>query len=228
MRRATHILTLTLAAVAVTWLAAAPADAQVRRRYPGPDVGVAGDQRGAYDNGYREGLEAGRRDSRDRRDGGPHRHDAYRRADRGYSSWYGNRDDYRDAFRRGFEAGYHTAYRGGGYGYGVPPAAPYGGYGPPPARGDSYGYGSGYGYGPGRGIGFENGFNDGYREGLDASRKGRRYDPVGEKRYREGDHGYKGRYGSRDYYKRDYREGFRAGYDRAFREARGYGYGSRW
>ena len=56
----------------------------------------------------------------------------------------------------------------------------------------------------------------GYRDGLEAGRNdGRdrdRFDPVGAKRYREGDHDYNSRYGSREDYKREYRAAFEQGY----------------
>jgi hypothetical protein len=73
-----------------------------------------------------------------------------------------------------------------------------------------------------RSYAFARGFDDGYREGLDDARDGDRYDPVREGRYRRGDRGYDRRYGPREFYKRDYREGFLAGYDRAFRQVASY------
>jgi len=82
-----------------------------------------------------------------------------------------------------------------------------------------------------RSYAFDRGFDDGYREGLDDARDRDRYDPIGEGRYRRGDVGYDHRYGPREYYRRDYREGFLAGYDRAYREVASYyrrpGYGAR-
>ena len=43
---------------------------------------------------------------------------------------------------------------------------------------------------------------------------------VRAKRYREGDHDYNDRYGSRDLYKRDYRAAFTQGYEQGYRQER--------
>jgi len=58
----------------------------------------------------------------------------------------------------------------------------------------------------------DTGYRDGVEAGRDDARDRRRYDPVRTKRYREGDHDYNNRYGSRDAYKRDYRAAFEQGY----------------
>lgn len=79
---------------------------------------------------------------------------------------------------------------------------------------------SGYGYAARSGPGFQFGLDDGYREGLDAARDGRRYDPYRERRYRNADRGYNRHFGPRGLYRQDYRDGFRAGYERGYREAR--------
>jgi hypothetical protein len=63
-----------------------------------------------YQNGYRDGLEKGREDVRDRDSFDPVRHSRYRNADRGYNSRYGRKDEYKLIYREGFEAGYRQAY----------------------------------------------------------------------------------------------------------------------
>ena len=68
----------------------------------------------AYDNGYRDGLNKGREDARDRDSFDPVRHKEYRNADRGYNSRYGSKDQYKFAYRDGFDAGYRQAYRDNG------------------------------------------------------------------------------------------------------------------
>lgn len=74
-----------------------------------------------YDNGYRDGLEKGREDARDRDSFDPVRHGWYRSGDRGYNSRYGSRDTYKLTYRDGFEAGYEQGYRElRGYGAGTP------------------------------------------------------------------------------------------------------------
>lgn len=72
----------------------------------------------AYDKGYQDGLEKGRKDAADRNSYDPVRHSWYRSGDRGYNSRYGTRDSYKLVYRDGFEAGYDQAYRsvrGGNY-----------------------------------------------------------------------------------------------------------------
>jgi hypothetical protein len=64
-----------------------------------------------YDNGYRDGLEKGREDARDRDSYDPVRHSWYRSGERGYNSRYGSRDTYKLTYRDGFEAGYEQGYR---------------------------------------------------------------------------------------------------------------------
>lgn len=166
-----------------------------------------------YAQGYQTGLREAQRDARSgRRSGDPRRHQEYRRG----GGWGNSRSGEAEAFRRGFAEGYSLGFQRAtrgwgnqsrGYPGGAFPGAP-GGYG---GRGGYGGY-----YSPAADRGFE----DGYREGLDAARSNRRYDPVGERRYRAGDNGYSSRFGSRDQYKQQYRSAFRQGYDRGYREAR--------
>ena len=73
--------------------------------------GRAGYNSVPYDNGYRDGVEKGREDARDRDSYDPVRHKWYRNGDRGYNSRYGTRDSYKLTYRDGFEAGYDEAYR---------------------------------------------------------------------------------------------------------------------
>jgi len=172
-------------------------------------------QRVAYDNGYHEGVTAGQRDARVQRAYDYRRERAYRDGDRGYDRRFGGRGQYRQAFRRGFEDGYREGYqRRAVYDRRGPSRnSPYGGYGIPER---------GYGYGT---VGSERGFSDGYDKGRVDARDGDRYDPRRHKWYRQGDRGYRRDYGSKDYYKRLYRDAFLQGYERGYREARG-GYGT--
>jgi hypothetical protein len=64
-----------------------------------------------FDNGYRDGLEKGREDARDRDSYDPVRHSWYRNGDRGYNNRYGTRETYKFTYRDGFEAGYEEGYR---------------------------------------------------------------------------------------------------------------------
>jgi hypothetical protein len=91
---------------------------------------------------------------------------------------------------------YDTGYPRAGY----PP--------PPPARAD---YVS---------IAARNGYRDGVDEGRSDARHRERFDPIGARRYREGDHDYDRRYGPRDEYKREYRAAFERGYREGFDRGR--------
>jgi hypothetical protein len=163
-------------------------------------------ERRAYDNGFREGVEEGQNDARRNRDFSPQRHSEYRDADQGYHRDYGDREYYRRSYRQGFEAGYRESYsRNARYGRDervvIPPVVIAPGY--PPAN-RSYGsYGA---------IAQQNGYRDGLEAGRKDARDRERFDPVRAKRYREGDHDYDDRYGSRDQYKREYRSAFEQGY----------------
>jgi hypothetical protein len=157
----------------------------------------------AYRSGYSEGRVQGENDARRGRSFDVGRHRGYRNADYGYDG-YGNRNDYRQIFRQGFEAGYSEGYRWYSRAPGYPPSGPnvYGG----PSGTAVY-----------RSVAGNSGFRDGFEQGQRDARDGRTYDPVRASRYREGDRGYNGRYGSRDAYKQEYRRGFQQGYDQGYR-----------
>lgn len=59
---------------------------------------------------------------------------------------------------------------------------------------------------------YDKGYRDGLEKGRDDARHNKSYDPVRQDWYRDGDRGYKSRYGSKDQYKLAYRDGFEAGY----------------
>lgn len=67
---------------------------------------------------------------------------------------------------------------------------------------------------------FDSGYQDGYRQGRDDGRGGDRFDPRGQREYRNADNG---RYRSNDT-RRVYREGFERGYEEGYRDARGRRY----
>ena len=77
-------------------------DAYTTRGFPATDV--------AFDSGYRDGITLGQRDQTRRDHGDYHQADAYRSADFGYRSSYGDRATYQQQFRDGFERGYQDAY----------------------------------------------------------------------------------------------------------------------
>lgn len=71
-------------------------------------------------------------------------------------------------------------------------------------------------------LAWRNGEEDGYKEGLKDGEKGDRFDPIREKRYRSGDHGYDKRYGSKEVYRNRYRDGYRYGYEQGYQDGRRY------
>jgi hypothetical protein len=189
-------------------------------------------RRTAYENGYREGTDEGRKDARSRdvfeyRDEGD-----WRDADKGYRREFGDRNRYRQTFRSGFEAGYADGYRqyGPNYGYGndrygngravprgypsYPNRAP-GGYGSP----GGYGYPGNDRYGYGHNPAYSAGFRDGFEKGQEDARDRDSFDPLRHSWYRAGDRDYRREYGSREQYRDLYRQAFREGYDRGYREA---------
>jgi hypothetical protein len=169
-------------------------------------------ERRAYDNGYRDGVNAADKDVRRGRTFSMERHDDWRDADDGYHRDYGDREFYRRVFRDGFRAGYSETfnrYASGGYrgpgGIFAPPV--YSGRVPYP---QTYGYGS---------TAAQIGYRDGLEVGRNDARDGESYDPRRSKRYRSADHDYDRRYGSEDAYKREYRDAFQRGYDEGYRTA---------
>lgn len=175
--------------------------------YPARGPVVDRDDRIYYDRGFREGRNAGADDARRGRRYDMQRHGEYRDNRRG--------DDRGDliAFRRGFEAGYDEGFRmyarGG---YDARPNVPPPPVGRPVPRDDDRGRFTS--------AARENGYRDGLEAGEHAARSHDRFDPVREKRYREGDHDYDRRYGSLDDYKREYRDAFKQGYDAGYRGRR--------
>jgi hypothetical protein len=67
---------------------------------------------------------------------------------------------------------------------------------------------------------YQRGIDDGYRRGLEAARRGDRFNPRRDSWYRSADRGYNRRYGSRSEYRQVYRDGFTRGYEQGYREAR--------
>jgi hypothetical protein len=176
-----------------------------------PSAAIAGQGRGqiargpGWDEGYRRGLQVGEQHARGGSPSNVTIAFEYRQGDLGYRPSYGSRDRYRIAFRLGFEFGYRAGYDRyrPGRRSGPPPWSDGRGYGPPAHYDPAY----------------ANGFEDGYRAGFEDGRDRDRFDPIGEGRYRSGDHGYERSYGPRDEYKARYREAFRAGYEEGYADS---------
>lgn len=195
------------ALISASTLAVTPACASQVYGYHGYDTREM--ERRAYDNGYRDGVRAGEHDGRDGRVFAMERQREWRDADDGYHRDYGDREFYQRNFREGFRVGYSEGfnrYARGGVSSGYPSTYP-----APPVVVPRATYGT---------PAAQNGYRDGLEQGRDDARDHDRFDPTGAKRYREGDHDYHDRYGSREEYKREYRAAFQQGYDEGYRTAR--------
>jgi len=211
-----RILTATLTistAMGLMLAAAGPAQAQpsiwggVPAAYANDDyrASYAEAQRAARDYGYRDGLKRGEDAMRSGRALDIERERDYRNADNGYNRSYGDKNRYRDTYRGGFAEGYRDAYGGRGV---LRPSYP-------SSRAIDRGWGGTANYGA-----YQNGIADGYKKGLDDTHDRKRADVERQKWYRNGDHDYDSRYGSKETYRIEYRRGFEEGYNRAYREAR--------
>lgn len=180
---------LSLLFVILCLAAAAPiAEAQQSGRRQA--VGRA-DRSGAYDDGYRDGLQRGAQDARARRLFSS-------------SSYTGANTDYRRGFAEGYRVGYDREHAA------APMRRPDDGraYQQLPPRSAGRGY---------REPAFATGFDSGYDKGREDGRDGDRYDPVRHRDYRDADRGYRDGYGSRDAYRNNFRAGFRQGYEEGYR-----------
>jgi hypothetical protein len=122
----------------------------------------------------------------------------------------------------GYSAGDERGYSGFGFGIqiGGGSANEYGPYG---YRDRGYGVYAEWGHRGDRRsalrAAFEYGRRDGYEAGFDAARFGRYDDPMRHRYYRS-TRGWHNRFGGRDAYDVNYRNGFRAGYREGYRDAR--------
>jgi len=166
-------------------------------------------QRAAFDNGYRDGVKRGEQAVRDGQPLSIERERDYRNAEGGYNRSYGDRNRYRDNYRGGFTQGYRDGYsrRGARQSF--------------PNTDRVYGRGAGHGGTANFGA-YQNGVSDGYEKGLDDVDDRKVPDVTRQKWYRNGDHDYDSRYGSKETYRVEYRRGFEEGYARAYRERRRY------
>ena len=208
---------------------AAPADAQWRGGGWGqPGYGSAIDR--ARDIGFRTGAEHGERDARNGRRFDFDDSREYRDGDSGFDGRC-DRNDYRRTYRESFERGYRDGYarvaqngwRPGWQDQSRNPrydSSPNWGISGSIGYGSSGGYGGYGGYGRWNSEATERGYREGFEKGRDDGHDGDRFDPYGEKWYRQGDRGYHREYGSREAYKNAYRDAFRRGYEQGYRERR--------
>ena len=200
--RAASLTGLVIAAVACSTLALpASAAAQVRDRDDRGWTSRVGGE--AYQRGFRDGERLGEDDARRNRAFSVQNHREYREADAGYDRNDGSRDRYRDEFRRGFTEGYRVGYRDDRW-----------------DRSNGRDRNERWNGASVRSPGQARGFSDGYRKGAEDRRENHRFEPERFKEVRQGTApGYDDDFGSRDRYTLSYRDGFRQGYEDAFRSA---------
>ncbi len=193
--------TLALAAC-LSLVAATSSSAQTRSQY---DDGYETWYRIAHDEGYSAGLARGEADARARVAFDYARDRNYQRADVGYRRDLTSLERYRRVFRQGYTLGYEEGYRGDVEVRSVRSPAPV----PSPVRRAAP-----------TSIAFEYGFADGLKAGVEDRRDNDRFKPTDHDAYDDADRGYERRYGERELYKVEFRDGFHAGYTRGYREGR--------
>ena len=153
-----------------------------------------------YQSGYHDGYERGRHEGREN-DPFDYRTPDWHQATHGYKSWMGPvnwfQNGYQEGYREGFRSGFATVrptwrdrdgYRDGYY------------------QRDSY-YGN---------VGYRTGYQDGSDMAREDLYKGKHFNPNPRGRYDDKDHGYRREYGDKNYYKQQYTNGYRAGYQAVF------------
>jgi uncharacterized membrane protein len=163
-----------------------------------------------YQNGYNDGARHGREGRR--HDPNDYQTSAWRQATHGYKNWMGPVNWYRRGYQEGYSNGFRSGYRNtGGWRDGD---------GDRDDRRSNDGWRGGYGsYGGGslRNEAYRYGYDDGSIAARSDIEKRKSYNSKPRGRYEDRDHGYRREYGSRDQYKAEYTNGYRAGYDSAFR-----------
>jgi hypothetical protein len=157
--------------------------------------GYAGSaQQYGYQNDYRDGYGKGQHEGRER-DFNDYQTPDWRQATRGYQSWMGPVQVFQNAYREGYRNGFQAGFRSVNY---HPGPYPYGSWG----RGN---------------VAFNFGYQDGASVAREDMAKNKPYNPNPRGRYDDEDHGYRSEYGSKDAYRAQYANGYRTGYQAAFR-----------
>ena len=155
-----------------------------------------------YENGFRDGQRRGQHEGRENDPNDYHTPD-WRQATHGYKNWMGPvgafQNGYQQGYAEGFRAGFNSerpAYRGDG-------------------DRDDYYRGNRF-YGSDNRIAFNTGYQDGASVAHEDMFKNKPFDPEPRGKYDDRDHGYRREYGDKNYYRSQYTEGYRAGYQSAF------------
>lgn len=176
-----------------------------------------------YEHGYREGYHHGQEDMAAKAAPDFHSKD-YKRGDVGYDAYMGSHDQYKKGFREGYESGYKDGFTGNNTRlatvFGVenddsnvvsPNVVASGDDASAMPQADSN-LSGGYM----RDHAYDVGYNDGIRAGAKARDGGHSYNPEDNDQFKDADHGYHSNLGSKDDFKKNYREGFARGYHDGF------------
>jgi hypothetical protein len=157
-----------------------------------------------YEHGYRDGYYSGR-DGREHHAKYDLKSKDYKEGDRGYDKHMGDEGEYKEGYRAGYQSGYDDAF-----------------YNRPGRFAEIFGHEEvredpnvtiiEVGPGGSADVAYDNGYRDGIRAGQRDLSNHANFDPADQPSYRDGDHGYRGSFGEKDTYKRQYREGFMRGY----------------
>jgi len=159
-----------------------------------------------YDRGYRDGIDKGRHEGRER-DPFDYQTPDWHKATRGYARWMGPVDLYERGYQEGYQNGFSTGYR--------------------EVAGDGRDGNRDYRW---RDEGWRTGYDQdwastanryGYEDGRTAAREdiehGKRYNSKPRGRFGDRLDGYRREYGSKDRYRAEYTAGYHAGYDSVMR-----------
>jgi hypothetical protein len=167
-----------------------------------------------YHQGYRDGYAKGRHEGREN-DPNDYRTPDWRQAAAGYEPWMGPmetfRNGYRDGYGSGFQAGFQSLNRGWGNEDGDRDRGEY-------DRGGDGDFHDQSGYEYEGNLGYRTGFQDGMSQAREDMYRNKPFNANPRGKYDDRDHGYSREYGDRNSYKAQYTDGYRAGYNSAFRQ----------
>ncbi len=210
-----HLQTLSLL-LSIMLLAGAAAahpknkDKDKRAQYHGGSIDP---RQHGYEHGYRDGFHHGREDRARNAAYDLKNEEDYKHGDRGYEKYMGSKDQYKKGYREGYQAGYDDAFnnRPGRWAeiYHIgPEGAP-----AAPDRSEDIYQARGFRYAD---VAYDIGYRDGLSIGAKDARDGKVFNPEDHAAYKDADHGYRDSYGSKDDYRRSYRDGYMAGYQDGF------------
>ena len=164
-----------------------------------------------YQQGYRDGVTKGRHEGREN-DPNDHQDPNWRQSTRGYEQWMGPIEDFQDGYRAGYQNGFRSGYRSMNGGWRDPDRD----MDEPPYNRGGYVYDQS-GYGSAGNMGYRIGLQDGMSQAREDTFKNKPFNANPRGKYDDRDHGYRREYGDKNSYRAEYTDGYRAGYESAFR-----------